>query len=64
MEHDHQLETDSLSGNPVLRNLQNDEVLRPASANHSTVVALQKRGLIVPGKSRDPLRIVWRLKKS
>jgi hypothetical protein len=33
------------------------------SANRSTVEAMERRGLITPGKSRDPLTIVWRLKK-
>jgi hypothetical protein len=61
MEQGYQLETDSLGGNPVLRNLKNNEALRPASANRSTVKALAERGLIVPGKGRDPLKIVWRL---
>ena len=54
------LETDSLGGNPVLRDLKRDEVIRPLSANRSTVEALQKRGLIPPEKGRDPLKIVWR----
>jgi hypothetical protein len=58
------LETDSLGGNPVLRNLKDNEALRPASANRSTVKALQDSGLIVPGKSPNPLKIVWRLKKN
>jgi len=58
----YQLETDSLGGNPVLRRLKDKEVLRPADANASTVKALQQRGLIQPGKGRDPLAIGWRLK--
>jgi hypothetical protein len=63
MEHGYKLETDSLGGNPVLRNLKNDEVLRPVSANRSTVEALEKRGLIFQGKTSDPLKIVWRMRK-
>jgi hypothetical protein len=63
MEQGYQLETDSLGGNPLLRRLKDNEVLRPADANASTVKALQQRGLVRPGKGRDPLTIVWRLNK-
>ena len=35
MEHGYQLETDSLGGDPVLRRLKDDEVVRPASANRN-----------------------------
>jgi hypothetical protein len=63
MEHGYQLETDSLSGNPVLRKLKDNEMIRPASANRNTVKALEERGLINPGKGRDQLTIVWRLSK-
>jgi hypothetical protein len=59
----YQLETDSLGGNPVLRRLKDNEEIRPLSANRSTVEAMKQRGLISPGKGRDPLTIVWRLKK-
>ena len=59
----YQLETDSLGSNPVLRKLKDGEVLRPLSANASTVKALQERGLIHATKGRDPLIIVWRLSK-
>lgn len=61
MEHGYQLETDSLGSDPVLRRLKDDEVVRPASANRNTVKALEERGLIRPGKSRDPLTIVCRI---
>jgi hypothetical protein len=61
MEDGYQLETDSLSGHPVLRRLKDDEVIRPPSANRNTVKALEERGLISPGKGRDPLTIVWRM---
>jgi hypothetical protein len=57
MEQGWRLETDSLGGNPVLRSLKDDEVVRPLSANRSAVEALEKRGLIVQGKGGDPLRI-------
>ena len=63
MEHGYQLETDSLGGAPVLRRLKkDDEVVRPASANRNTVKALEERGLISSGKSRDPLMIAWHIK--
>ena len=59
----YQLETDSLGGNPVLRRLKDNEEIRPPSANRNTVKALERRGLITPGKGRDLLTIVWRLKR-
>jgi hypothetical protein len=58
-----ELETDSLGGNPVLRRLKDNEEIRPLSANRNTIKALEQRGLISPGKGRDPLTIAWRLKK-
>lgn len=64
MEHGYQLETDSLGGNPVLRRLKDDEVVRPASANRNTVKALEDRGLIVRGQGDEPLTAVWRIKKA
>lgn len=60
----YQLETDSLGGNPLLRRLKDGEVIRPMSANASSVKALQRRGLIHAAKNRDPLTIVWRLSKN
>lgn len=62
MERGYQLETDSLGSNLVLR--KGEEVVRPAAANRNTVKALEERGLIGPGKNRDPLAIVWRIRKS
>jgi hypothetical protein len=59
----YQLETDSLGGNPILRRLKDDEEIRPLSANRNTIKAMEQRGLISPGKGRDPLTILWRLKK-
>ena len=59
----YQLETDSLGGNPTLRRLKDNEVIRPLSANRNTIKAMEQRGLISPGKGRDPLTIAWRLKK-
>jgi hypothetical protein len=63
LQNGYQLETDSLGSDPILRRLKDNEVIRPLSANRSTVEAMEKRGLITPGKGRDPLSIVWRLKK-
>jgi hypothetical protein len=63
MQNGYQLETDSLGSNPVLRKLKDGEVIRPLSANASTVKALQERRLIHAAKGRDPLTIVWRLSK-
>jgi hypothetical protein len=63
MQQGYQLETDSLGGNPVLRGLKDDEEMRPLSANRNTIKALEQRGLISPGRGRDPLTILWRLKK-
>ena len=64
LEHGYQLETDSLGGDPVLRRLDDGEVLRPAPANRNTVKALEERGLITPGKGKDPLKIVWRARSN
>ena len=63
MQNGYQLETDSLLSDPVLRRLQDDQVIRPLSANRSTIKAMEKRGLIAQGKSDDPLRIMWRVNK-
>jgi hypothetical protein len=63
IENGYQLETDSLGSNPVLRRLKDGEVIRPLSANASSVKALQERGLIHASKGRGPLTIVWRLRK-
>ena len=59
----YQLEADSLGGNPVLRHLKDNEEIRPLSANRNTIKAMERRGLISPGKGLDLLTIVWRLRK-
>jgi hypothetical protein len=59
----YQLETDSLGGNPILRRLKDNEEIRPLSANRNTIKALEQRGLIGPGKGREPLTIAWHLKR-
>lgn len=64
MEEGYQLETDSLGGNPVLRRVRDNEVLRPVDANASTVKALEQHGLIRRGKGHDPLTIAWRLNRA
>ena len=63
IEHGYQLETDSLGGDPVLRRLKDNQVIRPASANRGTIKAMEERRLIRAGKGCDPLTIVWRLNK-
>jgi hypothetical protein len=63
IQYGYQLETDSLGGNPILRRLKDNEEIRPLSANRNTIKAMERRGLISPGKGRDPLTIVWRLNK-
>jgi len=60
LEHGYQLETDSLGSDPVLRRLTDNETVRPASVNRTTVEALAERGLITQAKSRVPLKVVWR----
>jgi len=59
----YQLETDSLGGNPILRRLKDNEEIRPLSANRNTIKAMERRGFISPGRGRDPLTILWRLKE-
>jgi hypothetical protein len=43
--------------------LKDNEEIRPLSANRNTIKAMEQRGLISPGKGRDPLTIAWRRKK-
>ena len=59
----YELETNSLGSDPILRRLKNNEVIRPLSANRNTIKALEGRGLVSPGKGRDPLTIVWHLER-
>jgi hypothetical protein len=63
LQNGYQLETNSLGGDPILRRLNDNEVIRPLSANASTVKVLQERGLIHATTGRDPLTIISRLKK-
>jgi hypothetical protein len=64
MENGYQLETDSLGSDPVLRRLKDDEAVRPPSANRNTIKSMEERRLITQGKSRDPLKIVWKVNKT
>jgi hypothetical protein len=43
--------------------LKDNEEMRPLSATRNTIKALEERGLIGPGKGRDPLTMVWHLKQ-
>ena len=58
-----QLETDLLGGNPVLRRLKDNEEIRPLSANRNYHQGDGTAWTHQPGKGRDPLTILWRLKK-
>jgi len=62
MQNGYQLETDSLGADPVLRQLKDDEVVRPAAANRNTIKAPEERGLISPSRGHNPLTIIWHLK--
>ena len=59
----YQLETHPLGGSPVLRRLKDNEEIRPLSANRNTIKGMEQRGFISPSKGREPLTIVWRLKR-
>ena len=56
LERGYRLETDSLSGNPLLRKLDREEVLRPASANRSTVEAVGGAGPITQTRALPTIR--------
>ena len=43
--------------------LKDNEEIRPLSANRNTIKAMEQRGLISPGKGRDPLTRVAAEKK-
>lgn len=62
LEHGFQLESEAFDG-LLLRNLKDDSVVRTASANQSTVKALEERGLIKATPSPDKLTTVWRATK-
>ena len=54
MQHGYQLENKSLASGPLLRRLKDNEVIRPASANRSTIKALEERGRSVRRKAAIP----------
>jgi hypothetical protein len=64
LQNGYQLETASLGGDLLLRNLKTSDVIRPLSATRNTVKALQDRGLIAPAEGDDALRVVWHLQKT
>jgi len=59
----YQLQTDPLGADPILRNLKNGEAIPPVSVNRNTIKILQERGLIRPGKGKEPLTVIWRRAK-
>lgn len=61
MAHGYQLETSSLWDNPILRRLKDNTEVR-ATANRSTIEALEKSGLISMAMSGGVVNpTVWRL---
>jgi hypothetical protein len=62
LEHGFQLESGAFDG-LLLRNLKDNSVVRTASANQSTIKALEERGLIKATQGRDKLTTVWRAAK-
>src|SRR5205814_8457103 len=64
MQEGYKLETDSLGGNPTLRRLKDNEVIRALSANRNTIKALEQRGFISPAKVRELDRKSTRLNSS
>jgi hypothetical protein len=60
LEHGYQLESGPVGSGPVLRRLKDNSVVRTASANQSTIKALEERRLIKTTQSRDKLTTIWR----
>ena len=61
MSHGYQLETSSLGENPILRRLEDNTEVR-ATANRSTIEALQRRGLIAVARMGTVVNpTVWQL---
>src|ERR1051325_6860509 len=61
MAHGYQLETSSLWDNPILRRLRDNTEVH-ATANRSTIEALQKAGLIAVAEEGEVVHpTVWRL---
>jgi hypothetical protein len=61
--HGYQLEVSGVENAPVLRRLKDNEIVRPASVNRSTIRALEERGLISAAEGEDKLTTIWRAKK-
>ena len=61
LENGYQLETDPLGGGLVLRNVKDNLAVRAASANQSTIKALEGRGLI--HANTEGLITIWRAKR-
>jgi hypothetical protein len=63
MEHAYQLETDSLGGNPVLRRLKDDEVVRPGVRESQYREGTRRARPDRSGQGCNPLKIEWHLDK-
>jgi hypothetical protein len=63
LEHGFQLESEAFAG-LLLRNLKDNSLVRTASANQSTIKALEERGLIYATPGRDKLTTLWRATKT
>ncbi len=60
LENGYQLES-AIAGGPILRNLKDQSTMRTASANQSTIHALEERGLVT--ETTDGLTTTWKAKK-
>ena len=61
--HGCQLEVSGVEGARVLRGLKDNEIVRPAGVNRSTVRALEEQRLISIVEGEDKLTTIWRAKK-
>lgn len=61
--HGYQFESDPFGGGLLLRNLKDKSMMRTASANLSTVKALESRGLIKATQGRNDLTTTWRARR-
>jgi hypothetical protein len=62
LNHGYQLESSSVGGELLLRRLKDNSVKRTASANRSTIRALEQRGLV--SASGDALTTIWQANKA
>jgi hypothetical protein len=58
MQNGYELETDSMGREPLLRHIEDKQVIRPLSATRNTVKALEERGLIVRAKGADGITVI------